>query len=73
MAIIKTKKYGQIKKLKSSNLNSDSTGAACFKSIGFASCADGITKSQADTIASRLNASVTFHIGKSCAEITCKP
>lgn len=51
----------------------DKTGAACFKSIGFASCQDGITKKVANEIASRLNVSVRFYESKSCSQINCKP
>ncbi len=61
----------EIKKVDTQKL-SDKTGAACFKSIGFASCQDGITKKVADDIALRLNVSVTFYESKSCSEITCK-
>ena len=53
--------------------DSNTKGAACFKSIGFASCSDGISESQAQAIANRLNVSFTFHSGKTCNEITCKP
>jgi len=54
------------------SLEKSATGAACFKSIGLASCSDGITRRQADKIAAKLGVSVSFHSGKSCSQISCK-
>lgn len=53
------------------SVEKSATGAACFKSIGFASCQAGITREQANRIAAKLGVSVSFYPGKSCSEISC--
>lgn len=62
----------ELKKIDGEDLKGE-TGAACFKSIGFATCQDGITEKVANDIASRLNVSVTFYDSQTCSEINCKP
>lgn len=48
-------------------------GAACFRSINFASCTEGITKETADKLAAKFGYSVKFYSGKTCSAISCKP
>lgn len=71
MTDLKEKLEKELSKL--TNEPETTKGAACFKSIGFASCSDGISEEQARKIANRLNVSYTFHPNQSCNQITCKP
>lgn len=69
---LEIKILNELKKEKLNKVEGE-TGAACFKSNGFAYCQNGITKEIANKIAVRLNVSVAFYGSKACTEIQCKP
>ena len=47
-------------------------GAACFKTVGFASCVENLTEKEALAIAARTGTSVTHYPRKPCTEVECE-
>lgn len=49
------------------------TGAACFRTLNFASCSGGLTHAQAIKIAAEMGLAVSWYAGKTCGQISCRP